>query len=500
MGAVVSLIAWAIEAAVDAASTAAVTVSEVGSEVLASSADAIFDTGGADPAFFETALDAEDAAFDDIPGEDDAFFQEAKGDGVADSENAEPGGAGRRRLVLTADAKRQQTLAEAKRVLESACGVSGPARDVAAVALMNRLYSMNLVVAEAHSCTALTAARVDASRRIASIRLRFDGVYGLLGIDRDEDTAQREAHAIGKKIVDRALRKTVGDGGLGTCTASDASLARVVAAMRASAGTLRTQLASLAHAVQCTQSPTVGTSKRKCTSNANTKNKLFPGAACETAGRRLTATTTREPWVIPFPVPMLCGARGFVNVTNLEDATDCYRTVLRDASIDWARSDSLAHVRSQGSCGVVLMAGSEDDGDEFCSVKRHSTPTRAWYVSNPHGGDRGHYTDTVFCVSLEQATRTLLVAMTTDRPDFDLVRYVYGTNCSTERAGIHRVDIQEPSMTLPSAAASPNTVLSIAALTVALVHLGLFAVFVVVALSLRPGRAASSHAHERARA
>lgn len=483
MGGIISLIVFAVELASEVAST----VVEITASILESTAEAFMGAleVGADAlsSAGEAAMNAISSSLDTVADSGDAFEEvlDDAGTDVDEATNAET---------------------ELKDALKEICNVAddvGTNADKLATAArkgMNEIHSMHKFVKRVHDCGLITAADQTV---VDTCKTEFSAYHTAEKTkDHVEDKMKAEAKELGKRLLKKgfhAAMKSLSEEGIGSCVdaVQDENKAAtdvdgLVKKLKKKKDFQKTT-GKQAHQLDCTVNPSEGTKHLKCPQNTpGGKNAAHHGCS----GRRLSEGNATYPmstkdvytWDLfdPTPVEMLCGTRGFVNVTNMAEATRCYGDLLASVSVDWSTLPQWSHVEARG-CGATLFAGSEDPTDGYCTAVRHGAPTNAKYVANSYGGDRGHYIETVHCTSMEQATRSMLVASTTNRPEFDLMKFVYGQNCTD--AGVHRVEVQGASMGLPRVRiGETNPAMGVATLAVASSHLVLF-LFSVVLLAPR---------------
>ena len=440
MGACISFLICAIV-------EASITACEVTADVLAGVAGEILGeiVGESVESAAETIIDSVIDDVGDETGSYSEYVEDAGEDATKEAEEAEE----EARNIL------KQVCDEANRVVSDAKKLED-----STTKLMDGALILHKTVKDVHDCGISVSERQVAVAKVNQIRNAFTAQNIRAST---EDKMKDEGKQIGKSLLKKGLEKVFGSGIDGCFDAADGAANLKVKSFAEKAqrdgSKLIRMISRQAQQLQCTQHDGVGTKHIKCPSNTNGgKNTAHHGeAACSSSRSRTNASvtelsTTGYMWPIPYPVEVLCGSTGFVSVSTFEEAVSCHRQVLRDMSFDWSQSPHWDHIVSRGACNAVLFAASEDPTDSFCTVVRTAQATNALYETNAHGGNRGHYTEVPHCTSVEQATYSMLHAMTNARPEFDLIRFVYTPshiNC-TDAIGVHRVHISGPQMNLPS--------------------------------------------------
>lgn len=340
--------------------------------------------------------------------------------------------------------------------------------------LMGQALQLRKVVQDVHDCNLSSAERNLQRVKVKSVKSAFENMN--IG-GSNEERMKKKSKDIGSLMLRHGMRKIFG-ANLGGCFDAIEGTADFVE----KSNTLFSSLKDKKHAkdffaaqsqdFQCATHNNGGTSHFKCPANVDSqRNTVLNDDYCENNRRRelndnidpsessVNITTTGYKWTIPYPVEYLCGEQGFIKVKNFDEANRCSIATISGVTIDYSHSEPWNSVLGRGSCKTVLFAASEDPADEYCTIGKAAKTTKAKYVKNPHGGDRGYYNEMPYCESIEQFTTSSLAAMSNVRPEFGLISFVYAPNgelCS-DTVGTHRVVVDGTSMMLPATTLSNTT-------------------------------------------
>ena len=177
--------------------------------------------------------------------------------------------------------------------------------------------------------------------------------------------------------------------------------------------------------------------------------------------------------VIHFPLNMICGDTP-TTVHTFAAATTCYQATLRNLRLQIEMSKRWRNV-AQHPCTSLLYGATEDPFDDYCTVFRVPY-SFASFDTGINGTKRIYYSEAPFCKSMEEATRSMLLASKVLPPD-GLIPFFWSPteNCDLPRPGV-RVRRIGPPLPVPTDDDMPTIMW-----TVLWVILGLFGTVLLAA-------------------